>query len=96
MDMEKRHDKECAILWCQFVCCCDILGCSTKNTTSSGIIEAASFGKYVINLGDRQNGRAFGLNIIQTNIINDDIQAAILALKTNKMYSGYNIYYKLS
>ena len=32
--------------------------------TSSGIIEAASFAKYVINLGDRQKGRLCGDNVI--------------------------------
>ena len=32
--------------------------------TSSGIIEAASFGKYVFNVGDRQKGREAGDNVI--------------------------------
>lgn len=32
--------------------------------TSSGIIEAASFQKYVMNLGDRQKGRLSGENVI--------------------------------
>ncbi|MCF8296141.1 MAG: UDP-N-acetylglucosamine 2-epimerase [Melioribacteraceae bacterium] len=36
--------------------------------SSSGIIEAASFGKYVINIGDRQKGRDRGENIIDTPI----------------------------
>ncbi len=31
--------------------------------SSSGIIEAASFNKYVINLGDRQKGRHYGDNV---------------------------------
>jgi GDP/UDP-N,N'-diacetylbacillosamine 2-epimerase (hydrolysing) len=32
--------------------------------SSSGIIEAASFGKYVINIGDRQKGRITGINVL--------------------------------
>lgn len=32
--------------------------------TSSGIIEAGSFRKYVINLGDRQKGRVAGKNVV--------------------------------
>ena len=35
--------------------------------TSSGIIEAASFGKYVINVGDRQKGRTQSLNVYDVN-----------------------------
>jgi GDP/UDP-N,N'-diacetylbacillosamine 2-epimerase (hydrolysing) len=31
--------------------------------TSSGIIEAASFGKYVVNVGNRQKGRAKSENV---------------------------------
>ena len=35
--------------------------------TSSGIIEAASFSKYVINIGDRQKGREAGSNVIHVD-----------------------------
>jgi GDP/UDP-N,N'-diacetylbacillosamine 2-epimerase (hydrolysing) len=62
--------------------------------TSSGIIEAASFGKYVINLGDRQKGRAFGENVIQTQINISAIQSAINRLSVLGSYKGENIYYK--
>jgi GDP/UDP-N,N'-diacetylbacillosamine 2-epimerase (hydrolysing) len=62
--------------------------------TSSGIIEAASFGKYVINLGNRQKGRAYGGNVIHTAITKDAIKLAISTIETNKTYSGNNIYYK--
>ena len=34
--------------------------------TSSGIIEAASFNKYVINVGDRQKRRTHGTNVFNT------------------------------
>jgi GDP/UDP-N,N'-diacetylbacillosamine 2-epimerase (hydrolysing) len=62
--------------------------------TSSGIIEAASFGKYVINLGNRQEGRACGNNVIQTPITKDSIKSAISLIESNRTYSGNNIYYQ--
>ena len=62
--------------------------------TSSGIIEAASFGKYVVNVGERQKGRAQSKNIFDANFDNTDIK-----LKFNKAikladFNGENIYYK--
>jgi GDP/UDP-N,N'-diacetylbacillosamine 2-epimerase (hydrolysing) len=36
--------------------------------SSSGIVEAASFGKYVLNIGDRQKGRERGKNIIDVPV----------------------------
>jgi len=62
--------------------------------TSSGIIEAASFGKYVCNVGDRQKGRIQSENIFDTKFTSKEI-----VLKFNKMmsldvFSGENIYYK--
>lgn len=62
--------------------------------TSSGIIEAASFGKYVINLGDRQLGRASGDNVINIPLIADEIQRAIKRIEMNRTYNGDNIYYR--
>jgi GDP/UDP-N,N'-diacetylbacillosamine 2-epimerase (hydrolysing) len=62
--------------------------------TSSGIIEAASFGKYVINVGDRQKGRAQSENILNTEFNKDNIVAAVnQALVLNNFYKE-NIYYK--
>ena len=62
--------------------------------TSSGIIEAASFGKYVINVGDRQKGRAQSKNILDAAF-----NALEIIKKTNQtlklgLFSGENIYYK--
>lgn len=63
--------------------------------TSSGIIEAASFNKYVINIGDRQKGRA-----TSDNVINIDIDYELIIKKTKYIeikgfdYTGDNIYYK--
>ncbi|MEQ7800912.1 UDP-N-acetylglucosamine 2-epimerase [Pedobacter sp. ASV1-7] len=62
--------------------------------TSSGIIEAASFRKYVINLGDRQKGRAAGVNVINVPLIADNIQRAIEEIKLREPYNGGNIYHK--
>jgi GDP/UDP-N,N'-diacetylbacillosamine 2-epimerase (hydrolysing) len=45
--------------------------------TSSGIIEAASFAKPVINLGNRQLGRTAGNNVIHVPISSDAIVAAV-------------------
>lgn len=61
--------------------------------TSSGIIEAASFGKYVINLGDRQKGRAAGNNVIQTEIISKAIIDAVNEIETQQNPGNKNIYW---
>jgi UDP-hydrolysing UDP-N-acetyl-D-glucosamine 2-epimerase len=60
--------------------------------TSSGIIEAASFNKYVINLGDRQLGRASSENIINVEIEEVVIIEAINKVQSLGNYSGDNIY----
>jgi GDP/UDP-N,N'-diacetylbacillosamine 2-epimerase (hydrolysing) len=41
--------------------------------SSSGIIEAGSLNKWVINIGDRQKGRIFGKNILNSPILKDSI-----------------------
>ena len=60
--------------------------------TSSGITEAASFNKYVINIGDRQKGRPTSNNVLSIPFnVND-----IISLTENyfgKQYYGENIYY---
>lgn len=45
--------------------------------SSSGIIEAPSFGVPAINIGSRQNGREKGENVIDTGYHSDDITAAM-------------------
>lgn len=63
--------------------------------TSSGIIEAASFGKYAINLGDRQAGRAHSKNLVTVPVQEEKIRDAVVQLETNGLvYSGANIYVK--
>ena len=59
--------------------------------TSSGIIEAASFGKYVINLGERQKGRAHGENVIHKTFNSSEIYGAVKKY-LNASYTGTNIY----
>ena len=62
--------------------------------TSSGILEAASFGKYVVNVGDRQKGRAQSQNIINCPFVTlDIIKATSKAIKLGK-YVGENVYFK--
>jgi GDP/UDP-N,N'-diacetylbacillosamine 2-epimerase (hydrolysing) len=62
--------------------------------TSSGIIEAASFGKYVVNVGNRQKGRLQSGNILNSSFDENEIykttQEAIILDK----YIGDNVYYK--
>ncbi len=62
--------------------------------SSSGILEAASFGKHVVNVGDRQNGRVNGPNIIHCDFCTSSIVNAVYqALKLGN-YNGENIYYR--
>ncbi len=62
--------------------------------TSSGIIEAASFGKFVVNVGDRQKGRLQSNNLLNCAFDQIDmIQAIEKAIKLNN-YVGENIYFK--
>jgi GDP/UDP-N,N'-diacetylbacillosamine 2-epimerase (hydrolysing) len=61
--------------------------------TSSGIVEAASFDKYVLNIGDRQKGRLCSENVIHLPF--DNISIVELAGNyANKLYHGINVYYQ--
>ena len=61
--------------------------------TSSGIIEAASFSKYVINLGNRQLGREYGKNVVHCEINKYKIMTTIKNLERLPLLnSTYNIY----
>lgn len=62
--------------------------------TSSGIIEAASFGKWVINLGDRQKGRKQSQNIYNMPFNKDRILEGVEKIENTPDYKGENIYYK--
>jgi GDP/UDP-N,N'-diacetylbacillosamine 2-epimerase (hydrolysing) len=60
--------------------------------TSSGISEAATFGKYVINLGDRQKGRARSENVFDCIINNSEIVKKVSEVITLGDYDGRNIF----
>ena len=62
--------------------------------TSSGIIEAASFKKPVVNIGDRQKGRLRGENVIDCNInsLQESIKLALSNSFRNKIKNMNNIY----
>ncbi|MEJ2905682.1 UDP-N-acetylglucosamine 2-epimerase [Pedobacter panaciterrae] len=62
--------------------------------TSSGIIEAASFGKYVLNVGDRQKGRAQSDNIINVPFSATEMVRAFFLALERKNFKGNNIYYR--
>lgn len=62
--------------------------------TSSGIIEAASFGKYVLNVGDRQKGRAQSDNIINVRFSVREMVEAFLLASEKKDFKGNNIYHR--
>lgn len=62
--------------------------------TSSGIIEAASFGKFFVNVGDRQKGRAQSGNCIDTPFVREKINKAVNKALENSYFEGENIYYK--
>ena len=62
--------------------------------TSSGIIEAASFDKPVVNIGDRQSGRLKGVNVIDCKIkdLSKSIELALSSGFTIKCQNQQNIY----
>ena len=64
--------------------------------TSSGILEAASFGKYVVNVGDRQKGRAQSENIINCDFEEEAIVSSVIKAIEANVYAGENIYFKLN
>lgn len=61
--------------------------------TSSGIIEAASFNKYVLNLGDRQKNRLCSDNVIHVPFERNSIISKTLKF-IQKDYEGENIYFR--
>jgi GDP/UDP-N,N'-diacetylbacillosamine 2-epimerase (hydrolysing) len=63
--------------------------------TSSGIIEAASFAKYVVNVGDRQKGRLRNENIIDVPFDIVEILMAIKSVAERNHYRGLNKYVRM-
>jgi len=62
--------------------------------SSSGIIEAASFGKYVLNIGNRQKGRASGENVIHVEPTTKSILSAVQKIEKSNPTGRENIYYQ--
>lgn len=65
--------------------------------TSSGIIEAASFNKYVINLGERQKGRLTSDNVLHAKFNSDEILENVKIIINKKFnYTGNNKYFQFN
>lgn len=62
--------------------------------TSSGILEAASFGKYVVNVGDRQKGRVQSDNVLNCEFEETAMIAAVTKAISLEKYNGKNVYFK--
>lgn len=62
--------------------------------SSSGLIEAASFGKYVVDVGDRQKGRKHGDNVLHSAFDEAQLVATIKTALTKGFYTNNNIFDK--
>ncbi len=62
--------------------------------TSSGIIEAASFNKFVINIGDRQKGRLSGSNVFHTPFEAESIIKNVNHVEKQGEFMGENPYFR--
>jgi GDP/UDP-N,N'-diacetylbacillosamine 2-epimerase (hydrolysing) len=62
--------------------------------SSSGIIEAASFNKYVVNIGNRQEGRAVSSNVLNCAATTSSIIKSCKGALGKVTYKGENIYFK--
>jgi GDP/UDP-N,N'-diacetylbacillosamine 2-epimerase (hydrolysing) len=62
--------------------------------TSSGIIEAASFNKWVVNVGDRQKGRLRNENVVDVQFKKEAILEAVEKIKLLPNFKGRNKFFK--
>ena len=62
--------------------------------TSSGILEAASFGKYVVNVGDRQKGRVQSDNVLNCEFEETAMVTGAAKAMSVEKYNGENVYFK--
>lgn len=60
--------------------------------SSSGIIEAATFGTPVVNVGDRQMNRERNANVVDTGTSAEEIRHAIRASLARPRRKGHNVY----
>ena len=68
--------------------CCDVL----LGNSSSGIIEAASFGTPVVNIGTRQNLRERNANVLDVPAKLNDVSTALVESLAHGRYPPVNIY----
>ncbi len=62
--------------------------------TSSGIIEAASFNRYAVNVGNRQKGRVRSKNVFDCEFTADAIYKTSIEAMVFPAFTGENRYYK--
>ena len=62
--------------------------------SSSGVLEMPSFGKYSINIGDRQKGRIFSKTVIQCSSEIKELKKKIKLYLKKKSVNNKNVYYK--
>lgn len=60
--------------------------------SSSGLVETASFGKYTINLGDRQKGRERGENVLDCPVNAQEMKRCVQSIARLKPLNGKNRY----
>jgi GDP/UDP-N,N'-diacetylbacillosamine 2-epimerase (hydrolysing) len=71
-----------------WLACCDVL----FGNSSSGIIEAASFGTPVVNIGTRQNLRERNANVKDASPVTHEVRAALLAAVSKGRFPVTNVY----
>lgn len=62
--------------------------------TSSGIVEAASFRKYVVNVGKRQKGRLQSANIFEARFTAEDIISQTTKALDAGEFTGENVFFR--
>ena len=67
---------------------CDVV----VGNSSSGIIEAATFGTPVVNIGSRQNLRQRNANIFDCSVRRTDLDSALARALASPRFDGYNVY----
>ena len=74
--------------FCSWMATCDLM----IGNSSAGIIEAASFGTPVLNLGSRQNLRERNVNVVDSPLDTTSIAEAIDRLRGHGRFAAGNLY----
>jgi len=77
----------------EFLSWLNVARCMVGNS-SSGIIEAASFGLNVLNIGLRQHLRERSENVIDVAEIDDSLPELVQKLKMRPRFDGENVYFR--